>query len=134
MRSQLLRDTDVMSMAHSLEVRVPLVDREVVRSVLPHLAQPARGDGYPKWLLRQSLCRGLSSSVVSRRKQGFVFPWQEWLGGEVSRTVDGMLSASGRWSPFLCLGSVGSLCADYVRGRAHWSSLWAVFVASRFMV
>ena len=133
MGCQLLRDMDVASMAHSLEVRVPLVDQEVVKAALPFLAQsPLRGDGHPKWLLRQGLQQPLPARVVSRKKQGFVFPWQEWMRGKVvanlselveSKTLPCMLSevAVRKWLEL------------YLRGKARWSYIWALFVLSRLL-
>ena len=76
MRSQLLRDTDWASMAHGLEVRVPLVDVEVLRTV----AALVHG-GFPptKRDLGESPRPPLPDAVVNRRKTGFSVPVREWL-------------------------------------------------------
>ncbi len=76
MRSQLLRDTDWASMAHGLEVRVPLVDVEVLRTVasLCHAGFPPT-----KRDLGESPRPPLPDAVVNRPKTGFSVPVREWL-------------------------------------------------------
>ncbi len=80
MRDQLLRDIDWASMAHSLEVRVPLVEHHLLREVAPLLVH-ARGNR--KLFLARSPSGGLPAAVYTRRKTGFSVPVREWvLGGE----------------------------------------------------
>ena len=80
MRNQLLRDTDWASMAHSLEVRVPLVDHRLLEACAPHvMATWARG-GRGKSLLAMSPSRPLPGEIVNRRKTGFSTPIAQWLG------------------------------------------------------
>jgi len=77
MRNQLLRDTDWASMAHSLEVRVPLVDIKLFQSVAPAIMslQPKTG----KRLLATSPSRPLPREVINRSKTGFETPVKDWL-------------------------------------------------------
>ncbi len=79
MRNQLLRDSDVMSMAWGLELRVPLVDRALLEAIssIPSPIRLATG----KQLLIQAVPE-LPSWVVNRPKQGFSFPFQRWIGAE----------------------------------------------------
>ncbi len=80
MRDQLLRDIDWASMAHSLEVRVPLVEHHLLREVAPLLVQTR---GNRKLYLARSPEGGLPAAVFTRRKTGFAVPVREWmLGGE----------------------------------------------------
>jgi asparagine synthase (glutamine-hydrolysing) len=80
MRNQLLRDTDWSSMAHGLEVRVPLVDHVLLRTVAP-LACAARwcAEGAVKTSLASSPVIPLPEPVVSRAKTGFSTPIGSWL-------------------------------------------------------
>jgi asparagine synthase (glutamine-hydrolysing) len=79
LRNQLLRDMDWASMAHSLEVRVPLVDAHLLRRVAPALVtRHARGKG----LLADAPRPALPAEVRNRRKTGFTLPIKEWLQGE----------------------------------------------------
>jgi len=77
MRNQLLRDSDWAGMAHSLEIRVPLVDSVVIER-LAGLAATGRFQ-YGKAALPRTLTKGLPSAVASRPKTGFTVPLWQWL-------------------------------------------------------
>jgi asparagine synthase (glutamine-hydrolysing) len=76
MRSQLLRDTDWASMAHSLEIRVPFLDLDLLRIVAPQLGRQGSQD---KKTVAASVATGLSEQILNRRKTGFSVPVREWL-------------------------------------------------------
>ena len=76
MRSQLLRDSDWASMAHSLEVRVPLVDWTLLRQLAPVLvAHPEVG----KHTMASAARPPLPRAVTERAKTGFTTPVRQWL-------------------------------------------------------
>jgi asparagine synthase (glutamine-hydrolysing) len=77
MRNQLLRDADWASMAHSLEVRVPLVDHELLKRLAPLIVAGPKLDG--KALLALSPRRALPDAVRTRRKTGFSTPVATWM-------------------------------------------------------
>ena len=76
MRNQLLRDTDWASMAHSLEVRVPLVDTVLLKQLAPLLVT---GDKNGKVLLGRAPTRPLPDAVLNKPKTGFSTPIAKWL-------------------------------------------------------
>jgi len=78
LRSQLLRDIDWASMAHSLEVRVPLVDAFLLRQVAPAIVANGRLNG--KDLLAASPRQPLPAAILQRKKSGFTVPIRTWLG------------------------------------------------------
>jgi asparagine synthase (glutamine-hydrolysing) len=124
---QLLRDTDVMSMAHSLEVRVPLLDVELVEAVLRlPAALKLNGPAGPKPLLKQAVGDRLPEAVSHRNdKQGFTFPFALWLKGPLREEARSMLDAvqnKGWLQPV----AVQEVLADYETGNLHWSRLWAL--------
>jgi asparagine synthase (glutamine-hydrolysing) len=81
LRNQLLRDVDWASMAHSLEVRVPLVDAHLLRKLAPLLVRrQARG----KEILASAPHPPLPPEIRQRRKTGFTLPINEWLREESS--------------------------------------------------
>lgn len=131
--SQLLRDTDALAMAHSLEVRTPLVDVEVARRALPLLGVAFEGDGAPKWRLRRALRAPLPEEVVRRPKQGFVFPWEDWLRGRVLADFDRRLAEGGAWEEWFAPRGLRDVREAYAAGRAHWSWFWALYVAMRHL-
>ena len=81
---------DRMSMAHSLEVRVPLLDHLLLEWVLslPFGLRFRHGRG--KYLLRQLAARYLPAEVLTPRKQGFTIPIGRWLRGELHDRVDAL--------------------------------------------
>ncbi|MFH1609127.1 MAG: asparagine synthase (glutamine-hydrolyzing), partial [Candidatus Bipolaricaulota bacterium] len=89
---RLLRDTDAMSMAHSLEIRVPLIDHEVVEFVCGIPSGWERRWGHPKQLLVEALSDIIPPEVAFRRKQGFSFPMQKWMRQELRDIVEETLS------------------------------------------
>ncbi|NBV22690.1 MAG: asparagine synthase (glutamine-hydrolyzing) [Proteobacteria bacterium] len=83
MRNQLLRDSDVMSMAHGLELRVPFLDlplaATLARIPAPVRLQPGKG------LLLQAVPE-IPGWITRQPKRGFAFPFEKWLGAEWSET------------------------------------------------
>jgi asparagine synthase (glutamine-hydrolysing) len=98
MRNQLLRDTDWAGMAHSVEVRTPLVDYELLKSLAPVLPQLAGRFG--KQCLGAAPSQPLPASIVDRPKTGFGIPvgaWQASLTGAKADQGPGRL-ISRRWA------------------------------------
>jgi asparagine synthase (glutamine-hydrolysing) len=79
MRNQLLRDADWAGMAHSLEIRTPLVDWTLLNTLSPLLPSLRRGEG--KSLLAQAPSLPLDPQIVSRAKTGFGVPMGVWRAG-----------------------------------------------------
>jgi asparagine synthase (glutamine-hydrolysing) len=77
MRNQLLRDIDWASMAHSLEVRVPLVDAFLLRQVAPAVFSTSKRNG--KELMARAPRQPLPDAIVNRKKTGFTVPIVDWL-------------------------------------------------------
>jgi asparagine synthase (glutamine-hydrolysing) len=126
---QLLRDTDVMSMAHSLEVRVPLLDHRLVEAVLRLPGDVVlNGAGTPKPLLAEALGDRLPSLVSQRQgKQGFTFPFALWLRGALESRAEAVLRQV-QGTGWLQPAAVDDVFQAHHAGRAHWARLWA-FVA-----
>ncbi len=79
MRNMLLRDSDWAGMAHSLEIRLPLVDIALFRSLAPFLSDPL--DTPAKRLLSGVPKRPLPDEILNRPKTGFSIPVREWIEG-----------------------------------------------------
>ena len=89
---RLLRDTDAMSMAHALEVRVPFVDHKVVEFICRLPVGWEKRWGFPKKLLVETLADILPKEILDRPKQGFQFPMGEWMKHELKPVVEEVLS------------------------------------------
>jgi asparagine synthase (glutamine-hydrolysing) len=83
----ILTKVDRASMAHSLEVRVPLLDHKLVEwiSGLPPEWKLNRGQG--KYLLKKAVRRLLPDEILDRTKMGFAVPLAAWFRGPLSRTI-----------------------------------------------
>ncbi|MBK8640047.1 MAG: asparagine synthase (glutamine-hydrolyzing) [Chromatiaceae bacterium] len=77
MRNQLLRDADWAGMSHSLEIRLPLVDATLLRTLAGLLGTAARLNG--KALLAASPTRPLPPAILARPKTGFTIPTGRWV-------------------------------------------------------
>jgi asparagine synthase (glutamine-hydrolysing) len=131
--STLLRDTDVMSMSHSLEVRVPFLDSSLVAYVLS-LPEAAKGNTRtPKSLLIESVGELLPAEVIAQRKRTFTFPWKVWLRGKLGKRVAASLS---EWSPELeaHLGAdfAQGIWQDFLNDRTTWSRPWSLYVLNEW--
>jgi asparagine synthase (glutamine-hydrolysing) len=78
----LLKDTDQMSMAVSLEVREPFFDHDLVAFVLS-IPDEVKYPAYPKSLLVEAVRGLLPEEIVFREKKGFLFPWNIWMKNEL---------------------------------------------------
>jgi asparagine synthase (glutamine-hydrolysing) len=130
MLNTLLRDSDVMSMAHGLELRVPLIDHHLADKLL---AMPGawKLDGHvPKPLLVGALNGALPSEIVHRKKS-FVLPFERWLRENLRPEVEATLQkiVQGPLGPLLNHNSPLQFWDDFLRQR---SRVWALYVLKRW--
>ena len=132
---RLLRDMDAVSMAHSLEVRVPLVDT-ALNDAMAGLDDAVRFlPAGRKTLLRRIATEAAGHAIFERPKQGFVFPFETWLRGplraevEATLTDDALVAAAG-----LHVVATTALWRTFLAqpGRIYWTRIWAVFVLIRW--
>ena len=90
----LLRDTDVMSMAHSLEVRVPFLDHNLVEFAFSLPAQLKIRKGLRKRILVEAVRHLLPDDVIFREKQGFVIPWNEFVNKNLNGFANELLEST----------------------------------------
>lgn len=130
LRGDILVKADRMSMAHSLEVRVPYLDKEVfeVAATLPVELKLPRRSTDTKYALRRALEGVVPPEIVNRVKLGFPTPTRVWLAGEMFEWADQILASSGA-DELLDLGYVRQLLAAHRRGEAdHSRKVWTVLV------
>ena len=133
MASTLLRDTDCVSMARSLEVRVPLLDTPLVEFVmaLPDSARQKRGA--QKALLVEALGDLLPTEIRSQKKCTFTLPWEQWLRGPLkSRTEESFASIAPWLAAFVKPEGVQSVWRSFLNGKTSWSRPWALFVLNEW--
>jgi asparagine synthase (glutamine-hydrolysing) len=133
MQNVLLRDTDQMSMAHALEVRVPFLDHHLVEYVLS-LPDKYKYPHTPKKLLTDS-CEGLlPDSVIHRKKMGFTLPWQVWLQGELRPFCERHITSLSERS-FINGEEVINLWKRflYKDPQVQWSRIWHLIVLENWL-
>lgn len=136
MHDVLLRDTDQMSMAHALEVRVPLLDHKLVEYVMGLPDAHKAANGTPKRLLVESLGELMPSEIVHRPKRGFTLPFDVWMRGELrgyceARLAPARIAARGLFRP----EQVTRLWQRFLERRADvsWSRLWVLVVLEEWL-
>ncbi len=125
----LLAKVDRTSMAVSLEVRVPLLGREVAEFAWRLPRRFKLRDGETKWILRQVLYRHVPRAVIERPKMGFSVPIDRWMRGELRPWVQQQLSAPAlQRSGLLDPSSVAAALRAFERGDGSVSGLgiWAL--------
>jgi len=129
MVNTLLRDTDVASMANSLEVRVPFLDHRLVEFVarLPKAAKYL--PGVPKSLLIQALAGVLPDGVSGQNKRTFTLPWEVWLRGPLGvRLSQDLANLTPSLLRFMNQRAVRGMWQNFVIGQTTWSRPWSLYV------
>jgi asparagine synthase (glutamine-hydrolysing) len=130
LRGDILVKADRMSMAHSLELRVPFLDKQVfeVAATIPVELKLPRRSTETKVALRRALAGVVPPEIVNRPKLGFPTPTRVWLAGEMYEWAQHILASSGA-GELLDLGYVRGLLEAHRRGDAdHSRKVWTVLV------
>ncbi|UXH76714.1 XrtA/PEP-CTERM system amidotransferase [Roseateles amylovorans] len=126
---------DRASMAHSLEVREPLMDHELVEwlATLPSHLKLRGGEG--KYLFKKSLEPHLPRDVLYRPKMGFAVPLSRWFRGPLRQRVRGsLLGGPLADTGWFDLKAVGQLVEQHENGsRDHSTPLWTLLMYDAFL-
>lgn len=136
MRNVLLRDSDVMGMANSLEIRVPFLDHKVVELAASLPGEwKAFDESAPKSLLVDALKDLLPPEVVYRPKMGFVLPFGHWLRGPLKSDAEDVLlghQSAGSLDDLLDRSAVEKVWRGFLDGSMSWHRPWALYVLKRW--
>ena len=132
LQNTLLRDSDAMSMANSIELRVPLLDHNLAEAVLPIPASAKLSRGMNKPILATATPR-LPRNVARRPKMGFTLPLDTWFRGAMRERLHSLLvsdshsvlsrrNVESAWSAFLNEGA-----------SVSFSRIWTIAAASEWM-
>jgi len=136
MHDVLLRDTDQMSMSHALEVRVPLLDHQLVELVTSLPDAHKVSNDTPKSLLVDSLGSLLPREIVDRPKQGFTLPFDPWMRGPLRQFCEERLGDRGlAGRSILKPQVVKQLWQSFVQGSGSvsWSRLWVLIALETWL-
>ncbi len=129
----LLRDTDMMSMAHGLEIRVPLIDHMLVELMFTIPPEIQFAGPPQKSLLVKSLPLDLPSEIVHRKKMGFTLPFEHWMRNELRSEVESvLLEPVAPLSDFIDETEVRQVWMDFLARRVSWSRPWALYVLKKW--
>ncbi len=132
LRSTLLRDADAMSMAHSLEVRVPFLDHVLVEQILSVEGRCKLGR-QPKPLLVAAVGDRLPSEIVARKKRTFTFPFEKWLREDLAVLVGKALTnPPEQLFPWLEPAGTHHVWTEFEQAGTTWSRPWALFVLAEW--
>lgn len=133
MQNVLLRDTDQMSMANGLEVRVPFLDHELVEYTLG-ISDQIKKPVTPKKLLVEACSDLIPEKIYDRPKMGFVLPYEQWMKTELRSFCEDKLKIIGESSYFNAKG-VEDLWQQFLKGhkRVTWSRIWPLVVLGDWM-
>jgi asparagine synthase (glutamine-hydrolysing) len=126
LQDQLLKDTDCMSMAHSIETRVPFLDHELVQYVFGAPERFKFDGAMTKPLLLKALGEDFPRAVWDRPKMGFTFPFAPWLRNQMAE-----------FQPHNTNSIINKTEAEKIRqgfqkGSVHWSRPWALMVLEQW--
>lgn len=133
MQNVLLRDTDQMSMAHALEVRVPFLDHELVEFVLG-VPDVHKTPTLPKRLLVESMEDLLPEEIVQRKKMGFVFPWTGWLLKDLAPFAGERMNRLSKRGIFDTL-QLKNIWKDFQQRKTYltWVHIWLLVVLEEWI-
>jgi asparagine synthase (glutamine-hydrolysing) len=126
---------DRASMAHSLEVREPLMDHELVEWLASLPSDLKIRGGESKFLLKKAMDEHLPAEIMYRPKMGFAVPLARWFRGPLRERVQGVLTGgelpeSGFFNP-ACLQRI---CEEHLSGaRDHSTPIWTLLMFESFL-
>jgi asparagine synthase (glutamine-hydrolysing) len=141
-QNQLLRDIDAVSMAHSLEVRVPFLDQHIVELALSLPDDTKLGEiskissayeSYRKTGAKRILVDTfkdlLPQDIDLQEKRGFGMPFEIWLKGPLKNIMEEALSPeSVRKRGLFEVEAVQELKKQFYRGKVSWAQIWLLMI------
>ena len=132
MGQTLLRDSDQMSMAVSLELRVPFLDEDLIEYVLSLPALEKTRYRITKGLLVEACRDLLPEQVYRRKKMGFALPMDAWMRGPLKEFKNEGLDEVKRLG-LLAPGAVEWIRAEFEDGKIHWTRIWSLVILGHYL-
>ncbi len=132
----ILTKVDRTSMAHSLEVRVPILDHEFIELVatIPSTFKLHHGEG--KYLFKKALSSFLPHDILYRKKMGFSLPLAMWFRqGELAQQFKtNVLGVRARSGEFLNRKVLENMWGSHQQGKRDWSpELWSILIFEKWL-
>ena len=126
-----------MSMANGVEVRVPYLDKRILEFVSSIKSSFKIDNRRPKPILLDLVGEKIEQFVWKKKKMGFVFPWNDWLRGDLKFLVKETLADREFWENLnFNYKLVSKLCLDFLDGKkgVSWSMIWAFIVLRKWCI
>lgn len=134
MAHTLLRDTDAMSMAHSLEVRVPLIDHKLVEFAANIPGHYKLHNGQGKWIFIKALEDVLPKDILERPKQGFEMPIAAWMRGALRDVVEDVFSADSiKRRGLFRVEPMQNAYREFLEGQSIYMRVWSLVTLELWM-
>lgn len=134
LQNMLLRDTDMMSMAHPLEVRVPFMDHKLVEYMFSMSPNRKKLSSIPKALLVDSMQPPLPASIVHRKKMGFTLPFEPWMRGAMKAEMESVLLTNVKpLEDLISQAAVENIWKQFLAEKISWSRPWSLYVLKRWV-
>jgi asparagine synthase (glutamine-hydrolysing) len=148
MMSRLLRDSDAVSMHHSLEVRFPLIDSRLVNlvfnmpmkwrikpeSVNMKLKNYEQSNSYEhnklKYLIYKAFEKDLPPSFGKRPKRGFKLPMEKWMQSHLHHELENTLTKN---NTYLNSAAVNKIWEEWLKGKVGWSKIWVIYTLEKWV-
>jgi asparagine synthase (glutamine-hydrolysing) len=125
----ILTKVDRMSMAVSLEARVPLLDHEFAEFALALPSALKLRDGQGKWIFRRAIEGLVPPSVLEKRKQGFGVPLDRWMRHELRHRVDAVLRPDSPIHRYVEPAPLRRIVREHLASRRdHAGTIWRLLV------
>ena len=132
--NDILTKLDRMSMAVSLEARVPLLDHHLVEFAISLPARFRWRDGTGKWVFRQAIRDLVPPGVLGKRKQGFGVPLRNWFRGPLRHRIDALVDLRAAICEFVEPAAVARIVREHQVGRRdHSPLLWKLLVLQNWL-
>jgi asparagine synthase (glutamine-hydrolysing) len=123
----ILTKVDRMSMAHSLEARVPLLDHKVLEFAATIPPELRLHNGTTKYILKRAMAGILPAALLDRPKKGFAIPLGVWFRGKLDNFVrELLLSETARGRGIFDPTAIERLLRLHERGRSFDFQLWTL--------
>ena len=130
----ILTKVDRMSMAVSLEARVPILDHHVVEFAMGLPSRLKHQNGTGKWILREAVSGLVPETVLTKPKQGFAVPLDHWFRGPLRYRIEALTAAGNPLHQWIDLGAVKRIATEHLTGtRDHHHLIWRLVVLTGWL-
>ncbi|MBT8269115.1 MAG: asparagine synthase C-terminal domain-containing protein, partial [Bacteroidia bacterium] len=124
---RVLTKVDRMSMANSLEVRIPFLDGEIMNLIKTHVPEEFDENEHLKFILKELMSEYYPKSIVQNKKKGFSVPINDWLRNELKPDLTNLVLNSPIYGEeYMNVNAIKNHVKAFIHGEHH--SGWGVWI------